>query len=95
MDETTQTRLKRLRMRAWHRGTKEMDIILGHFADDRLDALSPDDVELFDALLAENDHDLYQWVTRQMTPPARYAAMIDTVATHAHARLVAGPNPAI
>lgn len=30
------TRLKRLRMRSWHRGIKEMDLILGGFADDEM-----------------------------------------------------------
>lgn len=95
MSEAPENRLKRMRMRAWHRGTKEMDLILGRFADDRLDTLSPGEVDLFDALLAENDHDLYQWVTRQVPPPERLAQMIDAVSAHARARLAATPDRAI
>jgi antitoxin CptB len=36
MDEPVETRRRRLRMRSWHRGTREMDLILGGFADARL-----------------------------------------------------------
>jgi antitoxin CptB len=36
MAETREIRIKRLRMRAWHRGIKEMDLILGGWADSHL-----------------------------------------------------------
>lgn len=41
MTETPEIRLRRLKMRSWRRGMKEMDLILGHFADEVLTGLSP------------------------------------------------------
>ena len=80
MSETYENRLKRMRMRSTHRGIKEMDIILGRYAAARLDAMDGPALDLFDALLSENDQDLYQWVTGQGSAPARFAALIDDIA---------------
>lgn len=76
MTETAQNRLKRLRMRSWRRGIKEMDLILGPWADAKLSDLGPDDLALYDALLSENDQDLYQWVTGQSTPPPQFSELL-------------------
>ena len=76
MSETREHRIKRLRMRAMRRGIREMDLILTAWADVHLDALSDARLDLFDALLNENDHDLYQWVTGQVPPPGRYGGLI-------------------
>ena len=78
--EDRETRLKRLRMRSWRRGTKEMDLVLGGFADRALDGLDPAALDLYEALLSENDHDLYAWVSGRETPPAPLAPMIETIA---------------
>lgn len=83
MSETTETRLKRLAMRSHRRGIKEMDIILGHFADGFLQSMSGDDLDRYEALLEENDHDLYQWVSGQRPPPAPFAALIARIAAQA------------
>lgn len=92
------TELKRLRMRSWRRGIKEMDLILGPFADTALAELDTPTRAQFETLLEENDHDLYQWLTarigpdagaRAMGPPA-YAALLDRIAAHAATRIVAG-----
>ncbi len=83
MSETRETRLKRLSMRSHRRGIKEMDIILGRYADDALAALGADALDLYEVLLEENDHDLYQWVTGQVSPPERFAGLIDKIAAHA------------
>lgn len=86
-----EARLKRLRMRSWRRGMKEMDLILGPFADNEMTGLSPQDLDLYEALLAENDQDLYPWVTARMkgdSPgPAHLSAMLDRVARFASQRL--------
>jgi len=60
-------------MRSWRRGTKEMDLILGPFSDRGLVALTPDHLELYEALLAENDQDLYQWMSGRTDPPPEHA----------------------
>jgi antitoxin CptB len=55
-------RLKRLRFRAWRRGFKEADLILGPFADSHALSLTDIEVEAFERLLDRNDHDVYGWI---------------------------------
>lgn len=76
MTETPETRLKRLQMRATHRGTKEMDIIFGKWADLRLAAADSETLDIFEDLLDENDQDLYQWVTAQVDPPLKFKGIL-------------------
>ena len=72
------TRLKRLRYRAWHRGTKEMDLMLGPYADARLAAMPLPELDRFEALLDEADTDLLKWVLGQEPVPAHVErALID------------------
>jgi len=85
MTETAEARLKRMTMRSQRRGIKEMDMILGAFAVDRLGAMDADRLDLYDSLLAENDHDLYLWVSGRGPAPARFAALIAEIAAHAGA----------
>jgi len=59
MDE----RRRRLLFRCWHRGTKELDLIMGRFADAHLKEFSDDDVSVFEALMAVPDQEMYAWVT--------------------------------
>lgn len=91
MSEDHDTRLKRLRMRSWRRGTKEMDLILGPYADDRLATMAGADLDLYEALLEENDQDLYPWVSGRIGgvaggPPA-LAALLDDIAAHAAGKI--------
>ena len=78
--ETPENRLKRLKMRSWRRGIKEMDIILGGFADARLAELSPEALEAYEALLDENDQDLYKWVSGGAPRPAAHTEMLQVIA---------------
>ncbi len=78
--ESVENRLKRLRMRSIRRGIREMDMILGRFSEIALSDLSDDELRLYDDLLSENDHDLYQWVTGQAAAPDRFTALIDRIA---------------
>lgn len=64
------TRLKKLKFRAWHRGFREADLILGPFADTHAQSLSPAQLDAFEALLEENDHDIYGWIAGRAEPPA-------------------------
>ncbi len=82
--ETGEARLKRMRMRSWRRGTKEMDLILGPFADAELAALDPGTLALYDRLLAENDQDLYTWVTGQAPAPEPFAGLVGRIAERAY-----------
>ncbi len=81
--ETPEARLKRMKMRAWRRGMKEMDLILGPFADRHLAQLGEDDLLCFDQILNENDQDLYQWVSGQTAAPAPLQKLLERVARDA------------
>ncbi len=79
MSETAENRLKRLGMRSWRRGTKEMDLILGPYADARLATLGAEELDAYEALLEENDQDLYLWVSRGEGMPEAHIAALDHV----------------
>lgn len=87
MAETPEARLKRMTMRSWRRGTKEMDLILGPWADAHLAALDAPALDLYEALLAENDQDIYPWVIGQTETPERYRGLLDRIAAFARGRL--------
>ena len=92
MHESAEIRLRRLTMRSWRRGMKEMDLILGHFADGSLADLSPADLDAYEAVLSENDQDLYLWITARVNGggnrgPATISAILDRIAAHAAERL--------
>jgi antitoxin CptB len=90
MDETAEARLKRMTMRSWRRGTKEMDLVLGPYADANLAGLGPVELDLYDALLAENDQDLMAWILGQDAPPDRIAPLLARIAAFAEQRLKRG-----
>ncbi len=87
MDETADARLKRMAMRSWRRGTKEMDLVLGPFADAQLAVLTESELLTYDALLAENDQDLMAWILGQSAPPAALSALLARITRFAEARL--------
>lgn len=61
---------KKLLFRAWHRGTREMDLLLGSFAQVYLPTCTPAQVDLFEQLLAVPDPDLYDWKIGRIPPDA-------------------------
>ena len=61
---------KRLLYRACHRGTKEMDMVLGGFAEAHLAGYDADALRRFEAVLEESDADFLGWVTGQTPVPA-------------------------
>jgi antitoxin CptB len=88
MHETAEARLKRMAMRSWRRGMKEMDLVLGPFADAHLAALSEDELLAYDALLAENDQDLMAWILGQAAPPPAMAPLLARITAFAEVRLI-------
>lgn len=63
-------RRKRLLFRCWHRGTREMDLILGRFADAEIDNLSDDELSQLERLIEVPDPDLYAAITGDRVLPA-------------------------
>ncbi|HUZ71656.1 MAG TPA: succinate dehydrogenase assembly factor 2 [Stellaceae bacterium] len=68
MSEALEIRRKRLLFRSWHRGTREADLLLGPFAEQHLMALTPHQLDRYEALLQENDATLYDWITGRVPP---------------------------
>jgi antitoxin CptB len=62
-------RRRRMKYRAWHRGTKEMDLVLGPYADAHLDGLDAAGLDRLEQLMDEEDTDLLKWVMGQELPP--------------------------
>ncbi len=87
--ETPEAQLKRMAMRSWRRGTKEMDMILGPYADLHLKGMDTARLALYDRLLWENDQDLLPWVLGQIPPPDDYANLIAEIGAFARTRLQA------
>jgi antitoxin CptB len=77
--ESPDVRLRRLRMRSSRRGMLEMDLILGGFAAQRLDGLFPTELDAYEAVLSENDQDLYQWVSGQGKTPETHCWIVDRI----------------
>jgi antitoxin CptB len=63
-------RRKRALFRAWHRGTREMDLVMGRFADREIRTMSDDDLAAFEHLLDLPEPDVFGWVTGQVPAPA-------------------------
>lgn len=73
MAETAaQHRLKRLKFRSWHRGFREMDLILGPFADSRLAGFDPAMLDAYETLLGAPDWDLYAWISGTREVPENW-----------------------
>jgi antitoxin CptB len=67
--ESLDIRRKRLKYRSQHRGTKELDLLLGRFAVARLDTLNAGQIDRFEALLEAPSPLVYAWVVGQDAPP--------------------------
>ena len=65
-------RLRRLHFRAWHRGTKEADLLIGGFFDRYGQQWSEAEMALFEELLEEQDVDIMAWAIGTAAVPDRY-----------------------
>jgi antitoxin CptB len=66
------TRLKRLKFRAWHRGTKEADLMIGGFFDAHAERLTTAELDWFEALLEEQDVDIMAWAIGSLPCPPEW-----------------------
>jgi antitoxin CptB len=65
-------RLKRLRFRAWHRGVKEADLMIGGFFDAHGASWSDEQIDWFEAFLEEQDVDIMAWAMGTQAVPVRW-----------------------
>lgn len=63
-------RRRRIKVRAWRRGMREMDLILGGFADRHLAELTEAEIVEFEKLLDESDRDVFSWISGELPTPA-------------------------
>ncbi len=77
------TQRKRLAMRAWRRGTREADLMLGPWADAMLPDMDAARLAAFAELLEENDVDLAAWLMGLRPAPERFAAQVAAIAAFA------------
>ncbi len=68
--EELNNRRKRLIFRSWHRGTREMDLIMGSFAEKHVPAMEGPQLDLYEELLHTPDPDVYDWISGQKPVPA-------------------------
>lgn len=69
-------RLKRLKFRAWRRGFREADMILGPFVDTYAAALSEAELDDLERLLDQADQDLYAWIVGRTPTPEAFATPV-------------------
>jgi antitoxin CptB len=69
-EEDLAVRRRRLRFRAWHRGMREVDLLLGRFADAHVANLAADELGAFEALLEVPDQDVLDWLIGAGRAPA-------------------------
>jgi antitoxin CptB len=65
-------RRKKLKFRAWRRGFREIDLILGGFADAHLNEMDEGGLDAFERLLDAPDQDVYDWITARAPAPAEH-----------------------
>ena len=65
-------RRRRIVFRAWHRGTREMDLLMGQFADSELTKIPDSDLDDLELLMEAPDRDVFSWLTGELETPANY-----------------------
>jgi len=65
-------RRRRLLYRSWHRGIREMDLIMGRFAEATVDSLGEAELDELERLMQVPDRDLYMWISGEKPVPAEY-----------------------
>jgi antitoxin CptB len=81
-------RRRRIRVRAWRRGMREMDLILGGFVDARVETLDAEELAQFEALLDADDDLAFRWFCGADAPPPAFDTPLfhKIAAFHAHRR---------
>jgi antitoxin CptB len=71
-NEDIEVRKRRILFRAWHRGTREMDLILGRFADVHVSRLGEREIEILETLMEMPDPDIYNWIIGAKPAPPEF-----------------------
>ena len=80
MEKNTEIIRKKILFRSWHRGTKEMDLVLGTYADNNLSNMSYDELLHFQTFLNLSDPDLYKWlISEEKAFPEEFRDLIEDI----------------
>ena len=80
MEKNTEIIRKKILFRSWHRGTKEMDLVLGTYADNNLSNMSYDELMHFQSFLNLTDPDLYKWlISEEKAFPEEFRDLIEDI----------------
>jgi antitoxin CptB len=79
-------RRRKLLFRAWRRGVREMDLIIGQFADARIESFDAPALDDFERLIEVPNDDLYSWVVGDIAIPADYDTSVLRELKSFHAR---------
>jgi antitoxin CptB len=71
-DLSLDARQRRILFRSWHRGMREMDLVLGRFADAEIASLGSSELDDYELLLEAQDRDVFSWVTGETEIPSLY-----------------------
>ena len=70
---------KRLSIRSWRRGTKELDLILGQFADTNLTEFKISELNLYEQFLSNDDYLIYNWLFGKEDSPKIFKSLIKRI----------------
>jgi antitoxin CptB len=75
-DDALAVRRRKLKFRSWHRGMREMDLIMGRFADACVDAMGPAELDEYERLMETPDPELLGWVLGDQPPGDSDSSML-------------------
>ena len=75
---------KRLSIRSWRRGTKELDLILGQFSDKNLMDLEMSELKLYEKFLSNDDYLIYNWLFSKEDSPKIFKSLIKRIQEGMH-----------
>ena len=70
---------KKLSIRSWRRGTKELDLILGRFSDENIKKLEISELDLYEQLLSNDDHVIYSWLFEKESSPKIFKLLVEKI----------------
>tara|TARA_B100000575_G_C22779084_1_gene461970 strand:- start:99 stop:350 length:252 start_codon:yes stop_codon:yes gene_type:complete len=70
---------KRLSIRSWRRGTKELDLILGQFSDKNLNDFNMSKLNLYEQFLSNDDYLIYNWLFNKEDSPILFKSLIKQI----------------
>ena len=75
---------KKLSIRSWRRGTKELDLILGQFSQENLINFEMSELELYEQFLSIDDHLIYNWLFEKEESPRIYKGLVKQIKKSMH-----------